>query len=99
MPLVDYLEWVDSIQTADNIVVVVDLHVLVAAPPVVYPKADRLVVVDWGIDSHVEEMVLALPTVAVFHNIHKTCRHTQLWHRNWGRNSYAAYIYNYTTKM
>jgi uncharacterized protein (DUF1786 family) len=97
MPVVDYTEGVDSVQIADYIVVVVDLLVAAAAPLVVDTLAEPLVVVDWGI-GHVEEEVMALPIVADYHNVHKTGCHTQLAHRNWGRNSSAAYIY-YTIKM
>ena len=92
MPVVDYTGGVDSVQIADYIVVVVDLLVAAAAPLVVYPLADPLVVVYWGI-GHVEGMVMALPIVVDYHNVHKTGCHTQLAHRNWGRNSSAAYIY------
>ncbi len=92
MPVIDYREWVDLIQIADYILVVVDLLVAAVAL-VVYPLADTLVVVGWGIDSHVEEMVMALPIVAGNHTVHKTGCHTELVHRNWGRNSSAAYTY------
>jgi hypothetical protein len=75
MLVVDYREWVDLIQVADYILVVVGLLVAAVAPLVVYPLADTLVVVDLGI-GHVEEVVVALPIVAGNHTVHKTGCHT-----------------------